>query len=99
MSIGRVMFSHAVSVGNRLNAWKTKPIRSRRSRVRCLSLRAVISLSPIQTCPPEAVSRPAMQCISVDLPDPDGPMIATNSPRATDTSTASSATTRISPEP
>lgn len=31
MSIGRVMFSSAVSVGSRLNAWKMKPILSRRS--------------------------------------------------------------------
>ena len=32
------MFSSAVSVGIRLKAWKTKPIRSRRSVVRSLSL-------------------------------------------------------------
>ncbi len=31
---GSVMFSATVSVGIRSNAWKTKPIRSRRSRVR-----------------------------------------------------------------
>ena len=35
--IGSVMFSSAVSVGIRLNAWKMKPIRSRRSSVSCLS--------------------------------------------------------------
>ena len=34
---GSAMFSAAVSVGTRLNAWKTKPIRSRRSRVSALS--------------------------------------------------------------
>ena len=32
MSSGRVMFSAAVSVGIRLNAWKTKPTLSRRKR-------------------------------------------------------------------
>ena len=32
-AIGRVMFSRAVSVGTRLNAWKMKPILSRRSSV------------------------------------------------------------------
>ena len=31
------MFSAAVSVGSRLNAWKMNPIRSRRSSVSCLS--------------------------------------------------------------
>ena len=39
MSIGSVMFSRAVSVGSRLNAWKMKPILSRRSWVSCLSFR------------------------------------------------------------
>ena len=37
-SIGRVMFSAAVSVGSRLYAWNTKPTRSRRSTVSSLSL-------------------------------------------------------------
>ena len=35
--VGSVMFSSAVSVGTRLNAWKMKPILSRRSCVSCLS--------------------------------------------------------------
>ena len=38
-SIGSVMFSRAVSVGTRLNAWNTKPRRSRRSFVSFLSFR------------------------------------------------------------
>ena len=33
------------------------------------------------TEPDVTVSRPARQCIRVDLPEPDGPMIAVNSPR------------------
>ena len=40
-----------------------------------------------------------MQCMSVDLPEPDGPMIAVNCPRAKSHVTASRATTRVSPEP
>ena len=44
MSIGSVMFSSAFSVGSRLNAWKMKPIRSRRSWVSFLSLSPVISV-------------------------------------------------------
>ncbi len=97
MSIGSVMFSIAFSVGSRLNAWKTKPILSRRSRVRCLSFSAPSSISPIVAEPAEMVSRPAMQCISVDLPEPDGPMIAVNSPARNSTDTRSSAVTRVSP--
>ncbi len=99
MSIGRVMFSSALSVGSRLNDWKMKPILSRRNRVSCLSLRPVISVSPIQIRPSETVSSPARQCIRVDLPEPEGPMIAVNLPRWMSTSTASSAVTRVSPAP
>ena len=46
MRIGSTMFSAAVRVGSRLNDWKMKPIRSRRSRVSALSLSEVISVSP-----------------------------------------------------
>ena len=74
------MFSSAVSVGTRLKDWKTKPISSRRSRVSALSLSAVSSWSPIITAPESAVSRAARQCMSVDLPEPLGPMTAVNSP-------------------
>ncbi len=78
MSIGRVMFSSAVSVGTRLNDWNTNPMRSRRSWVMRLSDRLVSSMSPMRTDPEVTLSRPARQCIRVDLPDPDGPMIAVN---------------------
>ena len=40
-----------------------------------------------------------MQCISVDLPEPDGPMMAVNWPAAKSTSTPSSARTSVSPLP
>ena len=99
MSMGSVMFSSALSVGTRLNAWKTKPIRSRRSWVSRLSSSAVRSVSPMCTVPDVAVSRPATQCISVDLPEPDGPMIAVNWPRAKSTVTPSRARTSVSPSP
>ena len=45
------------------------------------------------------MSRPAKQCMRVDLPDPDGPMIAVKVPRAKRTSTWSSAMTRVSSDP
>ncbi len=99
MSIGSVMFSMAVSVGSRLKAWKMKPILSRRSWVRCLSLRVDSSVSPIRTEPEEKESRPATQCMSVDLPEPEGPMMAVNSPCRKSTVTWSSATTWVSPCP
>ena len=93
------MLASAVSVGSRLKAWKTKPTCSRRSSVSRVSSSVVRSVSPTQTCPLVTSSRPAAQCISVDLPDPDGPMIAVSSPSAISTSTWSRATTRVSPLP
>ncbi len=44
MVSGRRMFSLAVSIGNRLKNWKTKPMCSRRSFVRSLSPSVVISV-------------------------------------------------------
>jgi len=79
-SAGRVMFSRAESVGTRLKDWKTKPIRSRRSFVSALSSIALMSWSPTKTVPEVGESRPARQCMSVDLPDPDGPMMAVKRP-------------------
>ncbi len=93
------MFSRALSVGSRLKAWKMKPIRSRRSCVSFLSFSPVISVSSRWIWPLVTVSRPARQCISVDLPEPEGPMIAVNWPLMMSTSTSSRATTRVSPEP
>ena len=40
-----------------------------------------------------------MMFIAVDLPEPDGPMMATNSPRSIDRLTPASALTRASPSP
>ena len=76
------MFSIAVSVGTRLNDWKTKPMRSRRSMVRRLSpSRADVDVAD-EDLPEVRRSSPARQCISVDLPEPDGPMMAVNRPAA-----------------
>ena len=94
---GSVMFSSAVSTGSRLKAWKMKPIFSRRRSVRRLSSSVVISTSSIVTEPEVGRSRPARQCIRVDLPDPDGPMIALYWPRMKLTVTPSRACTAVSP--
>jgi len=97
--IGRVMFSSAVSVGTRLNAWKMKPILSRRSNVRRLSSSLERSVSPMKTLPELSESSPATVCIRVDLPEPLGPMIAVNSWAWKSTVTASRAVTAASPCP
>jgi hypothetical protein len=70
------MFSSALSIGSRLKNWKTKPMCRRRSFVRSLSLRAVMSMPSISTVPEVGLSRPARMCIRVDLPEPEGPMTA-----------------------
>ena len=99
MAIGSVMFSSASSVGTRLNDWKTKPTLSRRSSVRWLSFNRVMSTSPMNASPEVTLSRPARQCISVDLPEPDGPMIALKRPVGKATETWSRARTEVSPDP
>ena len=93
------MFSSAVSVGTRLKDWKTKPIFSRRSVVRSLSFRRPSEVPSTTASPEVGVSSAARQCIRVDLPDPDGPMIAVNSPLIRSTVTPSRARTSASPLP
>ena len=51
----------------------------------------------MNTAPYVSVSSPARQCISVDLPEPDGPMIAVNLPASKATVTPSRARTSVSP--
>ena len=99
MSSGSVMFSAAVRVGTRLNAWKMNPNRVRRSFVSWRWFIDPTSSPSITTVPAVTVSRPAMQCIRVDLPDPDGPMIAVSSPRTKSTSMPARACTAVSPVP
>ena len=55
--------------------------------------------SPTVTVPSVTESRPARQCISVDLPDPEGPMMAVKCPCSISMSTSLRATTRASPSP
>ena len=53
----------------------------------------------MNTEPESAVSRAAQQCISVDLPEPLGPITAVNSPAARSSVTSSSAVTMAGPAP
>lgn len=92
----------AVSVGSKLNDWKTKPSRSRRNLVNARSPNVVISVpTPARSNnwmdPDVASATPATQCSNVDLPDPDGPMMAVNACRSNATLTLSRARTAASP--
>ncbi|GAA4240925.1 hypothetical protein GCM10022254_67680 [Actinomadura meridiana] len=93
------MFSSAVSIGSRLNDWNTNPSRSRRSLVSAVRDSFVMSTSPMSTEPDDTASNPAMQCRNVDLPDPEGPMIAVNLPRGNVAETPRSAVTAPWPAP
>ena len=93
------MFSSAVSTGIRLKNWKMKPSLSRRSLVRSASSRPVISTPSSCTVPEVGRSSPARMCISVDLPEPDGPMMALKRPRSNSTLTPASASTAAAPSP
>src|SRR3982751_5295046 len=70
-----------------------KPILSRRTLVSWSSVRPLKGAPSTLTSPAEGRSRPPTRLSSVDLPEPDGPMIATISPRGITSETASSATT------
>ena len=93
------MFSSAVSVGSRLKNWKMNPTWCRRRSVRRLSERFVTSVPAIATVPEVGLSRPAMMCMSVDLPDPDGPITAANWPGTISRVIPRRASTAASPSP
>ena len=63
------------------------PMWRRRMRASSSSLFPVIVSPAMLISPSSATSSPAMRLSSVDFPQPDGPMIATNSPAATSRST------------
>ena len=56
-----------------------------------------MSVPAIVTSPSFGRSSPARMCISVDLPEPDGPITAVNLPAATSSDTPRSAFTQMSP--
>src|SRR4051812_35768632 len=96
---GSTMFSRASRTGRRLNDWNTNPTRSRRSSVSLRSSSFVISTPSSTTEPDVGRSSPARMCISVDLPEPDGPMMAVKRLCGKPTVTPSSARTAASPSP
>ena len=93
ITAGRATFSSTVIPSSRLKNWKTMPMCWRRSRARSSSPRPVTSSPATMIVPSSASSSPATRLSSVDLPQPDGPIRATNSPVATVRSTPRSART------
>src|SRR5439155_4122835 len=69
----------ALARGNRLKVWKTNPISLFRIRASSSSSRSETFWPFSQYSPDVGVSRQPIRFMSVDLPDPDGPMTATYS--------------------
>jgi len=87
----------AVVRGSRLNCWKTKPMVRLRSRARSSADMRPMSRPSIARLPLVGVSSPPIRFIMVDLPDPEAPMIATNSPASMSSETPSRALSSCSP--
>ncbi len=95
----RATFSSTVSDGSRLNAWKTKPRRSRRSAVSRSARIRVTSVPPMRTVPPVGRSRPAAHRRRVDFPEPAGPVTAVKPPCGRSRSMPRRACTAPAPPP
>src|SRR5580658_10222030 len=78
---GSSTLCRAVARASRLKVWNTKPISLLRMRASSSSSSSLTSWLLSQYLPLVGVSRQPIRFISVDLPDPDGPMMATYSPR------------------
>jgi hypothetical protein len=86
----------ALARGSRLNVWNTNPISLLRTRASSSSFIVETSSPLSQYSPAFGVSRQPTRFMNVDLPEPDGPMMATYSLRRMARSTPRSALT-ISP--
>ncbi len=78
--MGSSTFSRAVRLPRSWKLWKTKPILWRRSRASWSSDIAWIGVPSISTSPDVGRSSPAIKASRVDLPLPEGPSTAVNSP-------------------
>jgi len=83
--------------GSRLKVWKTKPIFWFRIAASWNDESAETSCPSRTYVPLVGASRQPMMCISVDLPEPDGPMMATICPLSTPRSMPLKACTASSP--
>ena len=76
-------FSTTVSVGSSWKNWKMTPTVRPRHWATLLSDRPGRLVPPMTTLPDVGRSMPVIMFISVDLPDPERPTTAMNSPRST----------------
>ena len=97
--MGSSTFSSALVRASRLNPWNTKP--SFWLRIAASSfLPSPSTRAPSSVYDPDVgVSRQPSRFISVDLPEPEAPMMASSSPRLTARSTAHKACTAFVPLP
>ena len=96
---GSSTLDSALVRGIRLNAWNTNPIRRLRTRASCRSVNRLTSTPSSRYRPEVGMSRHPRMFISVDLPEPDEPMMARYSPRRTVNDIPRSACTSVSPIP
>ena len=83
ISAASATFSSADRCSMRWKNWNTSPTWRRRSRASRVLLSSSVRTPASATVPSSARSSPATRCSSVDLPLPDGPISATNSPART----------------
>ena len=95
---GSITFLMTVERGSRLNDWNTKPIRVARTRASSSSSSFATSTPSSRYVPDVGVSRQPSIFMSVDLPEPDGPMMHRNSPLRTASDTPRSACVGTPPE-
>ena len=79
-SMGSSTFSSTVSEGNNWKNWKTTPMLRPRQPAICPSRSRCRAVLATCTSPADGRSMPVIMLLSVDLPLPDLPTIATNSP-------------------
>ena len=77
-----ITFSKADTVAIRWNCWNTKPMRAARRTLRCRSPIAFTSPPSYRIIPEVGMSSVPSNDNSVLLPEPDGPTMATSSPRS-----------------
>ena len=83
MTAGSVTFSSTLMPSSRLKNWKTMPMwRAPHDRASSSSLLPMSDSPASDDSPSVGVSSPATRLSSVDFPQPDGPITATNSPGA-----------------
>jgi hypothetical protein len=94
---GSITFSRAVARGSSSKLWKTKPISSLRMRASAPAPSPSVRRAFNSYVPDVGRSRHPRMFMSVDLPEPDAPITATNSLRPISRLTPSSARTSVSP--